>query len=93
MVKRYEEEEDVEEETKAEENLNQVTSKNKKDKENHSTNPRFDVITVKNSVILQMNVRMRKNQEFVKSRQIEQQKNLICLWHTMSISYCKVLKK
>ena len=54
------EEEEEEEEIKAEENLRQATNKNKKDKENSLTNPRFDVITVKNLVILQMNAKTRK---------------------------------
>ena len=57
MVRRHAEEEEVEEEeeegeeTKAEEDLSPVMSKNK-DQENHSINLRFDVITVKTLVIL-----------------------------------------
>ena len=54
MVRRHTAEEEVEEEegeeTKAEENLSQVMSKNKKDQENHLINQNFDVITIKNFV-------------------------------------------
>ena len=61
-----EEEEDEGEETKTEANLNRGMSKNKKDKENHLINQRLDAIIVKNSAILQMNAKMRRNRECVK---------------------------
>ena len=44
--------------------------KNKKDQENRLINQRFDVITINNSVILQMNAKMRRNREYVKNRRI-----------------------
>ena len=74
MVKRHadvkEEKEEEGEETKVEGNLSQVMSKNKKDRENHLINQRLDVITVKNSSILQMNERTRRNRELMKNRRI-----------------------
>ena len=65
-----EEEEEEGEETKVEGNLSRVMSKNKKDRENHLINERLDIMTVKNSGILQMNARTRRNREFVKNRRI-----------------------
>ena len=70
MVRRCAEEEEEGEETKSKENLSQVMRKNKKDQENYSTNQRFDVISVKASVILQMNANMRRNRGFVKRQRI-----------------------
>ena len=72
MVKRRAEEKEEEEgeETKAEENLSPLMSKNDKDQENRLINLRCDVITVKNSIILQMNTKTRRNQECVKRRRI-----------------------
>ena len=63
-----EEEEEEGEETKGDGNLSRVMRKNKMDHESHLINQRLDVIIVKNSGILHMNARTRRNQEFVKSR-------------------------
>ena len=60
-------------------------SKNKKDKGNRSTNPRFYVITVKISVILPMNVRTKKNQEFVKSRCLTTEESNMFMAYTEDI--------